>query len=232
VGLGAAWLFASGGYGRGVAAGLLLLLKSVLDAADGSLARARARPSRAGRYLDSVCDFIVNLAVFAGLAAAEAGRGPPARPYLIAACALVVATLEGSVFNFYYLLQRRSAGGDRTSLLDESEARPYPWDPPRTTAALQRAYLAIYGWQDRLVAWLDRLAAGPGHAEQVPSSGFLTATTALGLGTQLLLIAVLAAAGRPFWAMYAFLGPGLALWAALLSVLAARRVLWTVIGNR
>src|SRR5262245_55657453 len=62
VGLLAAVLFASGGYGRGVVAGALLLLKSALDAADGSLARARGRPSRAGRYLDSVCDFLVNTA--------------------------------------------------------------------------------------------------------------------------------------------------------------------------
>src|SRR5258706_7682382 len=40
-------------------AGLLLLLKSLLDAADGSLARIRRRPSRVGRFLDSVCDFFV-----------------------------------------------------------------------------------------------------------------------------------------------------------------------------
>lgn len=37
----AALLFARGGYVNGVAAGILLLVKSTLDAADGSLARAR-----------------------------------------------------------------------------------------------------------------------------------------------------------------------------------------------
>jgi phosphatidylglycerophosphate synthase len=221
VGLAAAALFAAGGYGRGVTAGLLLLVKSTLDAADGSLARARGRPSRAGRYLDSVCDFLVNLGVFGGLAIAEAGRSGTPWPAVVAAAALLAATLEGSVFNYYYVLRRRSAGGDDTSLLDEGEARPFPWDPPALTAALQQAYLIIYGWQDRLMAKLDRLAAGPRHAENAPSTGFLTATTALGLGTQLLMIAVLAFAGRPFWALYALLGPGVVVWGMLLL---ARRV--------
>ncbi|MGZ4672163.1 MAG: CDP-alcohol phosphatidyltransferase family protein, partial [Ilumatobacteraceae bacterium] len=41
VGFVAAVLFAVGGYANGVVAGILLLVKSTLDAADGSLARAR-----------------------------------------------------------------------------------------------------------------------------------------------------------------------------------------------
>jgi phosphatidylglycerophosphate synthase len=217
-GLLAAALFAVGGYGYHLAAGALLLVKSALDAADGSLARARGRPSRLGRYLDSVCDFLVNLAVFGGLAWAEAGRAGAAWPYAVAAGALLAATLQGSVFNYYYVVQRRRSGGDSTSLLDESQARPYAWDPPGLTSAVQQAYLLIYGWQDRLVAWLDRLAAGAAEAAPAPSLGFLTATTALGLGFQLLLIALFAALERPFWALYVFLGPGTVYWGLLLVV--------------
>jgi hypothetical protein len=254
LGLMAGGLFAAGTYGGGLMAGLLLLAKSALDAADGSLARARGRPSRVGRYLDSVCDFVVNLAAFGGLAFAEAGRTGSAWAYLVAGAALIVATLEGSVFNFYNVLQRRRAGGDPTSLLDEREAQPYPWDHPGLTAALQAAYLAIYGWQDRFVARLDRLATGisanaptanaptanaptanaptanaptanapTGEASAAPSAAFLTATTALGLGTQLLVIAAFAAAGRPFWSMYVFLGPGMIVWASLLATRTLRR---------
>lgn len=217
VGLLAAGLFAAGGYAQGVAAGLLLLVKSALDAADGSLARARGRPSRVGRYLDSLCDFLVNLAVFGGLAWAEAARAGSAWSFPVAALALVAAMLEVSVVNYYYDLQRRLAGGDHTSLLDESQARPYPWDHPRLTRLLQRAYLAIYGWQDRLVARLDRLAVAPLPAwRHAPSPRYLTATTALGLGTQLLLIALAAVVNRPFWALFFFLGPGTAFCAVLL----------------
>ena len=40
-----------------ILAGSLLVLKSVIDAADGAMARARNRPSYTGRYADSILDF-------------------------------------------------------------------------------------------------------------------------------------------------------------------------------
>ncbi|MBI3762921.1 MAG: CDP-alcohol phosphatidyltransferase family protein [Chloroflexi bacterium] len=217
-GLSAAGLFAAGGYAHGLLAGLLLLVKSALDAADGSLSRARGRPSRVGRYLDSVCDVLVNLAVFEGLAWAESARTGSGWPFAVAAMALAIATLEGSVFHYYYIVKRLSEG-DTTSLLDEREALPYPWDNPGLTRILQLAYLVIYGWQDRLMAWLDRLVTSPQPPRPpAPSHPYLTATTALGLGTQLLIIAVYAVLGHPYWALYFFLGPGLAYWGLLLIV--------------
>ena len=66
-GLTAAVLFATGTYLNGLIAGVLLLVKSMLDAVDGSLARARERPSRVGRFLDSICDYFITAAVFCGL---------------------------------------------------------------------------------------------------------------------------------------------------------------------
>ena len=51
-----------------VAAALLLQLKTVLDNADGQLARASGRESVLGRYLDSESDLLVNVALFAALA--------------------------------------------------------------------------------------------------------------------------------------------------------------------
>lgn len=232
VGLLAAGLFAAGGHVQGVAAGLLLLLKSALDAADGSLARARGRPSRTGRYLDSLCDFLVNLAVYSGLAWAEAARARSAWPIPVAAAALVAGLLQVSVFNYYYILQRGLAGGDHISLLDETEAHPYPWDPPRLTRLLQRAYLAIYGWQDRLVARLDRLAVAALPASRhAPSTRFLTATTAAGLGSQLLLIALAAVVNHPFWALLFFLGPGTAYCGFLLLWRRRSRAIWNESTN-
>src|SRR5438093_11027048 len=50
-----------------VLAALLLQLKTVLDNADGQLARASGRESVLGRYFDSVTDLLVNAAVFAAL---------------------------------------------------------------------------------------------------------------------------------------------------------------------
>ena len=41
-------------------AAFFLIFKSILDAADGELARVKQRPSYTGRYLDSVADIILN----------------------------------------------------------------------------------------------------------------------------------------------------------------------------
>ena len=40
-------------------AGLFIILKSIIDAADGELARLKKTPSYTGRYLDSVFDIIL-----------------------------------------------------------------------------------------------------------------------------------------------------------------------------
>jgi hypothetical protein len=85
----------------------------------------------------------------------------------------------------------------------EREPAGYPWDNPRLVAALHRAYLGLYGWQDALVAWLDRQVAGTRQAPLRP--GFMTAVSVLGLGTQLAVLAACAALSRPVWALWAFL---------------------------
>ena len=46
------------------AAAFFLILKSILDAADGELARIKKTPSYTGRYLDSVSDIILNFIIF------------------------------------------------------------------------------------------------------------------------------------------------------------------------
>jgi hypothetical protein len=53
--------------GQFVLAALLVQLKTVLDNADGQLARLTGRVTAFGRYLDSECDLLVNAALFAAL---------------------------------------------------------------------------------------------------------------------------------------------------------------------
>src|SRR3982751_6349157 len=55
------------GRGHLIPAALLLQLKTLLDNADGQLARATGRETAFGRYLDSECDLLTNAAVFAAL---------------------------------------------------------------------------------------------------------------------------------------------------------------------
>ena len=49
-------------------AGFFLILKSILDAADGQLARIKNEPSYSGRYLDSILDSLLNLALIISIA--------------------------------------------------------------------------------------------------------------------------------------------------------------------
>jgi archaetidylinositol phosphate synthase len=61
--------------GRYVVAALLVQLKTVLDNADGQLARLTGRVTAFGRYLDSECDLVVNAALFAALRTPLAALG-------------------------------------------------------------------------------------------------------------------------------------------------------------
>ena len=215
VGIVAAVLFAVGGYVNGVVAGILLLVKSTLDAADGSLARARDRPSRVGRFLDSICDYAVNAAVFLGLAV---NGGLTIGKAVVAVIALESATWQCSAFSYYYVHYRNLTGGDTTSQLSESQSEGYPWDNPRVVNILRRLYTILFGWQDALLGKVDR-ALTPDPASPVyRSKRLLTAITVLGLGFQLLLIAVLAWCNRVSWVFALFIVVLNAYWAIVVVV--------------
>ena len=185
-----------------VLAAARVIIKSGLDAADGALARGRGKPSRVGRFFDSVMDFVVNVALCFGIAAGAQLRGADASVYWLALAALVSALLQVSIFNHYYVRYRAQVGGDRTSQVSETAATQYPWDNPTALKWLFAAYRAIYGWQDALVAALDRLIAGRGNRPITPA--YMTAVSVLGLGTQLLFLAICAALGQPVWALWLF----------------------------
>jgi phosphatidylglycerophosphate synthase len=215
VGFTAAVLFAVGGYVNGVVAGILLLVKSTLDAADGSLARARERPSRVGRFLDSICDYAVNAAVFFGLAV---NGGLTIGRAVVAVIALESATWQCSAFSYYYVQYRNLTGGDTTSQLNESQSEGYPWDNPRVVHILRRLYSILFGWQDALLGKVDRALTADPASPVYRSKRLLTAITVLGLGFQLLLIAVLAWWNRVSWVPALFIVGLNAYWAIFMVV--------------
>lgn len=216
LGIVAGLLFAMGGYVNAVVAGTLLLVKSTLDAVDGSLARARQHPSRVGRFADSVCDYLVNAAVFFGLAA---NGGPlTIKQAGLALAALEFATWQGSTFNYYYVYYRNLTAGDTTSDLHETEPKSYPWDNPRVVHALFNLYRIIYGWQDALLGRIDRAVTPDATSSIYRNKRLLTAVTAMGLGFQLLLIALCAGLNRASWALLLFIGPMSVYWLAIMLI--------------
>jgi hypothetical protein len=168
--------------GSFLAAAALVVLKTVLDGADGALARAAGRVTALGRYLDSECDLLVNAALFAAI-------GYRTQQPLIALAGFLVLTLVLSVnYNLrrLYLLERGVA------------EQSLPATTPGARAA-RRVYRIVYAPQDRLVEWfVRRRGASYDRAS-------LTFLHNLGLATQHTVLAACLLAGRPgLWLWFVF----------------------------
>ena len=169
---GAAGIAAAVELGRGslLAAALLVQLKTLLDNADGQLARLTGRTSAFGRYLDSEVDLLVNAALFAALG------WTTGQPALALAGFLALTSVLSLNFNAERLSRAVSA---------EPEAGG------RATAVLRRVYGLVYAPQDRLAEAL--VARRPSLAS--PAAVSLLAN--LGMSTQLAAFGLLMALGHP-----------------------------------
>ena len=172
--------------------GLGLTLKDFLDSVDGQLARAKRMYSRAGRFLDSLGDFIVNLLVFGviTLVLTTTTRNPWF-PFL-GLFAFLGTTLRVSYHVFYQTsflhLQRTYEINRITEEITEEDIRADPF-----TLRLQSLFVMVYGWQDRMMVGLDQwcrrtlppggnLEGWYGDRTGLRLSGFL------GLGTELFIL--------------------------------------------
>lgn len=196
--------------GHFLLAALLLQAKTVLDNADGQLARASGRVTAFGRYLDSEADLLVDAAIFAALGWATG------RP-LLAAAAFAALTLVLSV-NFN--LER---------LYKVEHGRPAEAMPPGG-GILGRLYGLVYAPQDRLVerAVERRLHGLPAAARLAwHDRRTLAVVTNLGMSTQLAVLGLCLALGRPAafaWICLAELVLLAALWLRRGKSVAAARV--------
>ncbi len=174
VAAGAAGLAGAVELGRGslLAAALLVQLKTLLDNADGQLARLTGRTSAFGRYLDSEVDLLVNAALFVALAWTT-GR---------AAVALAGFLALTSVLSLNFNVERLSRAG---------AAEPEAEAEGGATAILRRLYRFAYAPQDRLAEAL--VARRP--ALTSPLAVSLLAN--LGMSTQLAAFGLLMVLGHP-----------------------------------
>ena len=91
-----------------------LILKSIIDAADGELARIKKTPSYTGRYLDSVFDIFINLLIVIVIGAETS------TPWYLIALAFVAIQSQGTLYNYYYVIIRNKyVNGDKTSKIFE-----------------------------------------------------------------------------------------------------------------
>jgi len=201
-GLWAAALLWRGAY---LSAALVLQLKTVLDNADGQLARAANRVTVLGRYLDSESDFVIDAALLAAL-------GHVTGQWALAAVAFfVLATVLSFDFGLELAWRREHGQAPR-------EARPAATG---LAAALAWIYDVIYTPQDRLVAGVvARQTRGAPRAARLRYHDRLTLNVLanFGLSSQLAVLGVCLALASPVAYLWYVIGCGVTL-----LVLLARR---------
>jgi len=170
---GAAGLTAAFELGRGsfLAAALLVQLKTLLDNADGQLARLTGRVTAFGRYLDSEVDLLVNAALFAALGWATG------RPALALAGFVALTSVLSLNFNVERLARNVQAEPEETTR--------------RATALLHRLYAVVYAPQDRFA---ERVVA---RRRWLVSPASVSLLANFGLSTQLAVFGLLLALGQP-----------------------------------
>lgn len=192
--------FAAAGYywcgtaGASVAAGLLITIKDVLDDADGQLARAKDLYSRRGRFLDSIGDFAVNVAVFFAISYSvfQIYRDPVA--FLLGFISLAGITLRVSYHVFYQAsFLHRQNRYKLNRIIEEITEEDRAGD--RVALMLQQVFLLIYGWQDRLIMQIDCWCKGrtynDGEDEQWYGDRLgLRLSGLMGFGTELALLTI------------------------------------------
>jgi archaetidylinositol phosphate synthase len=170
--------------GQLVAAALLVQLKTVLDNADGQLARLSGRVTVFGRYLDSELDLFVNAALFA---AVGWSTGRP----LAAAVGFVALT---TVLNVNYNAERlyRTERGDEATAMPETAGR--------ADGLLRGLYVLLYAPQDRVVERFvaRRLRdASPMARLAYHDRATVSVLANLGMSTQLAIFGLCIGVGHP-----------------------------------
>lgn len=205
-----------------IAGALLLFYKNVLDKVDGSLARAKGLDSRRGRFYDSISDFIVTLASFAAISYSLFNQYSSYYAFVIGFAAMVFSMLQCSYFIFYQVSFIKITGKQTVNRLIENVTAEDIASQDNWTTFLQRVFMLIYGWQDKLIYFLDNLllnklsnnldntlsiqntqctpntldTQNSPHLKWYTNKPFLTLASLLSIGTHIFLICISALIGR------------------------------------
>ena len=167
-------------------AAFFLIFKSILDAADGELARVKKTPSYTGRYLDSVADIVLNLCIFIALWYITDTN------FIYNFLAFFGIQLQGTLYNYYYVILRNNVNGDTTSRIFENETPiALKGEKQKNVNILFGIYKALYGVFDKIIYILDSNAS---TGKQFPNF-LMTALSTFGLGFQLLIISLMLVSG-------------------------------------
>ncbi len=167
-------------------AAFFLILKSVLDAADGELARIKKQPSYTGRYFDSISDIILNALIFISIWLVVNTN------VWILVFSFFGLQLQGTLYNYYYTILRNKLDGDKTSRVFEDKApialKGEKQDNVNTCFFI---YKFLYGTFDKIIYKLDKNA----QIDCKIPNWLMTCISTFGLGFQLLFISAMMVLG-------------------------------------
>ena len=109
-------------------------------------------------------------------------------PLLLAILAFFGIQLQGTLYNYYYVILRNKHNGDTTSRVFENEApRALNGERQSTVDRLFKLYHLCYGTFDKVIYYLDSKVVENGKLPK----WLMTAVSSFGLGFQLLIIALM-----------------------------------------
>ena len=182
--------------GYPILAAFFIIMKSVLDAADGELARIKKTPSYVGRYYDSIADIIINLLLLLTIRYITDGS------YFLALLAFIGIQLQGTLYNYYYVILRNLHDGDTTSRVFENEIpTAFPGEDQKLVTLTYKIYNTLYIIFDKAIYYIDRQAI----RSKIFPKWFMTLLSTFGLGFQLLIMSVLLVIGKAHWVIPFFI---------------------------
>ena len=159
-----------------------IILKSILDAADGELSRLKKNPSYVGRYYDSIADLVLNFCFLLSFW------------YLtdISIIFMLIAflgiQLQGTLYNFYYVILRNSVEGDTTSrVIENTKPKAFKGESQSRVNLFYKIYNILYICFDKSMYYMDENA----RFSQPFPKWFMTLISLYGLGFQLFLMALM-----------------------------------------
>ena len=163
-----------------ITAAFFIILKSILDAADGELSRLKNTPSYVGRYYDSIADILLNFCFLSVFCYISEGS------VIYMLIAFIGIQLQGTVYNYYYVILRNSVNGDSTSrIIEDSAPKALKGESQYMVNIFYKIYDILYISFDKIIFYMDKKAR---YSPPFPK-WFMTLVSIYGLGFQLLIMA-------------------------------------------
>ena len=161
------------------------------------MARVKKTPSYTGRFLDSVSDILLNFIIFISLWYVTNVN------FSFAFLAFFGIQLQGTLYNYYYVILRNRFEGDTTSRVFEDKTPiALPGEKQKNVNILFFLYKLFYGIFDKIIYALDRDAS---KGKPFPN-WLMTLISTFGLGFQLLLISLFLVLGLKTYIIPFFIG--------------------------